>query len=65
MNRSTNASRDNRSNRSTKDDYIYKYKHTEIPILQVKVHIDHYKVSLNFIWFKQNHHLEADYHYNS
>lgn len=44
------------SNKSTNDNYIYKYKHTEISTLQVKVHID-YKVSLNFIWFKQKHHL--------
>lgn len=50
------------SNEGTNDNRIYKYKHTEIPILQVKVHIDHYKVSLNFIWFKQKHHLETDYH---
>lgn len=48
-NRITNARHDNMSNRDTKDNYIYKYKHTEISILQVKVHIDHYKVSLNFI----------------
>lgn len=49
------------SNKSTKNNYIYKYKHTEISTLQVKVHIDHYKVSLNIIWFKQKHHLERDY----
>lgn len=48
-------------NMSTNDS-IYKYKHTENFILQVKVHRDHYKVSLNFIWFKQKHHLERDYH---
>ena len=50
------------SNEATNDNRIYKYKHLEIPILQVKVHIDHYKVSLKFIWFKQKHHLETSYH---
>lgn len=50
------------SNEGTNDHRIYKYKHTEIPILQVKVHIDLYKVSLNLIWFKQKRHLETDYH---
>lgn len=53
------------SNRGSNDNYIYKYKHTEISILQVKVHRDHYKVSLNFIWFKQKHHLETDYRFNN
>lgn len=53
------------SNRSTNNNYIYKYKHTEISILQLKVHKDHYKVSLNFIWFKQKHHLKTDYHCNN
>ena len=52
INRITNARQDNLSNRGTDDNYIYKYKHTETPILQVKVHIDHYKVSLYFIQFK-------------
>lgn len=61
----TNVKQDNMSNRGTNNNYIYKYKHTEISILQVKVHIDHYKVSLNFIWFKQKHHLETDYHGNN
>lgn len=59
INRITNARRDNMSIRGADDNYIYKYKHTEIPILQVKVHTDHYKGSLNFIRIKQNHHLEA------
>lgn len=65
INRITNARQDNMSNESTNNNCIYKYKHTEISILQVKVHIDHYKVSLNFIWFKQKHHLETDYHCNN
>lgn len=64
INRITNAAgQDNRSNEGTKtDNRIYKYKHTEVSILQVKVHRDHYKVSLNCIWFKQKRHLETDYH---
>lgn len=65
INRITNVRQDNMSNRGTKDNYIHKYKHTEISILQVKVHIDHYKVSLNFIWFKQKHHLKTDYYCNN
>lgn len=52
-------------NRGTNDNNIYKYKHTEVFILQVKVHRDHYKVSLNFICFKQKHHLERHYHCNN
>lgn len=55
----------NMSNKGTKDNDIYKYEHIEIPILQVKVHRDHYKVSLKFIWFEQKHHLETDYHCNN
>lgn len=64
INRITNARQDNMSNRRTNNNYIYKYKQTGISIVQVKVHIDHYKVSLNFIWLKQKHHLETDYHFN-
>lgn len=41
------------SNRSTNDNYIYKYKHTEISTLQVKVHIDHYKVSFTKFYLVQ------------
>jgi hypothetical protein len=65
MNRITNVRQDDISNGTTNNNYIYKYKHTEIFILQVKVHIDNYKVSLNFIWFKQKHHMGTDYHWKN